>query len=95
LDEVPEMVYDAIDESEDYLIHLVSELKLKTLPSELDCHDAAALMMGKCDLSQRSYKTLKNVLSEKNVNIPTYDKLQSYCKALNVSFEIKFLLQNR
>eukprot|EP00111_Clytia_hemisphaerica_P013696 TCONS_00040283-protein len=92
LEEVPNIVDGAIGDSEDYLVQLVSELSLKTLPAELDCHDAAALMMGNCDLSQRSYKALKKALSLKNVTIPTYDKLREYCKTLNVG-EIKMLHQ--
>ena len=40
--------------------------------------------MGRCELSQRSYKALKSVLSANNVKIPTYDKLMDFINKLNV-----------
>ena len=77
--EYPEVTDDALDESDHYFLHVVKNLKLKLKPISLDCKETAGLMMGRCELSQRSYKVLKKILGNNRVIIPSYDKVRNYC----------------
>ena len=45
-------------------------LKVTTKSIKLTCHDAAQLLLGKCNLSQRSYKNLKKILKDQKVELP-------------------------
>ena len=60
----------SINSSEDYMLHVIEYLDLSKVPTELSCKETASLLMGRCELSQRSYKALKSVLCENNVKIP-------------------------
>ena len=78
------LIDSAINENEDYFLRVVKNLKLSKNPMSLGCKETAEIMMGKCDLSQRSYKSLKQILYHNNVKIPTYDQLRTYCKSIDV-----------
>jgi len=65
-----------------YLSHLTKDLKIKTCQNKLSCKEIAELMMGKCELSQRSYKNLKMILGQNNVKLPSYEEVREYCKKL-------------
>ena len=82
-EQYPDIIDEAIDEARE-LVWLIKKLKVSKNPVTITCKDTAAIMMGKCDLSQRSYKALKGILIQNNVNIPTYDKVRGFCKAINV-----------
>ena len=46
--------------------------------------ESAALILTRSDLSQRGYKSLRNILKTQNVQLPTYDSIQQFVKELNV-----------
>ena len=84
-EECPDVIDSALDEqSDDSFVRLVRKLKLVQHPISLSCKETAAIMMGKCDMSQRSYKVLKSILQNSSVIIPTYDKLRAFCKGIDV-----------
>ena len=84
-EECPGIIDDAIDEqSDDAFIRLIKKLKVSPHPVSLSCKETAGIMMGKCDMSQRSYKVLKGILQKNNVRIPAYDKLRAFCKSIDV-----------
>ena len=85
----PEILDDGIEESPSYMQHLVEKLKITTQPVFVSEHDAASLLMGKCNLSQRAYKNLRKVLQSRNVNLPRYETVVAYIKNINTGKVIK------
>ena len=83
-DKYPDVMDEGITESKSYTSHIANILKVQTVPVSLGEHDTAALLMGKCNLSQRSYKNLKKILKTKSVMLPRYDSIMSYIKDLDV-----------
>lgn len=75
---------DALENSESYTKHFINTMKLSTQPIELGNHETAEMLVGKCDLSQRGYKNLRQILLKNNVKIPSYDIVRKYIKNLNV-----------
>lgn len=73
-----------IEASENYTSYLIEKLKITTQPISLSVHDAASLLMGKCNLSQRGYKHLRKVLYVKNIQLPTYEKVVEYVKSIDI-----------
>ena len=84
MDESPNIIDGAIDDNENYFTHVVKQLKVSRKPMSLGCKDTAEIMMGRCELSQRSYKQLKKILFANNVKIPSYDALRNYCTSIDV-----------
>ena len=82
--ENPEVIDMALDNSSEYAKSLIKNLKVSRHPITLGLKEAASVMMGKCDLSQRAYKCLKKILKENKIEIPTYDNLRQYCKGIDV-----------
>ena len=83
---------DTIDEvletSDKYLKHFISRLKVSTQPKEISCSETAEILLGRCDLSERGFKSLRVILMKNNVILPPYDKVRHYCDDLIVG-EIK------
>lgn len=80
----PDLLDEALDESNEYLKHFISRLKVSTQPIELSHQDTAELLFGKTDLSQRGYKQLRSILLKNNVIIPSYDSIRDFCNKLDV-----------
>jgi len=80
-----EVIGDAIDQtSDDSFKKIITKLKVVKRPVTLNCKDTAKIMMGKHEMSQRSYKELRNSLKDNNVTLPSYEDLKLYCKNLDV-----------
>ena len=75
---------DGILESSTYVNHLVKHLEANPPSVVINSHDAAVLFMGKCNLSQRSYKNLKKILKQQHVELPRYEEVILYIKNLDV-----------
>lgn len=83
MEKYPGIVDDALEHTDNYLSHLVKNFKIRTCPNQLDCKETAELIMGKCELSQRSYKNLKLLFALKNIKIPSYEDVREYCNRLD------------
>ena len=86
--EFPEVLDDAVEESNSYLKRFIEKQKVKTRPINIDIKDSAELLIGKCDLSQRGYIRLRTLLTNNNVVLPTYNKVREFCTNVTVG-EIK------
>ena len=75
---VQNIIDDAIDSSPTYLQHIIEKLGISTQPITINEHNAASLLMGKCNMSQRSYKNLKKILKAQNAFLPRYEKVKIY-----------------
>ena len=64
--------------------HVIEKLGISTQPITINEHDAASLLMGKCNMSQRSYKNLKKILKAQNAFLPRYEKVKIYIQNLDV-----------
>lgn len=63
---------------------VIDGVDLNNLQKNVSLKDCAELLVGKCNLSQRSYKTLKKVLIQNNVNIVSYSDARDYANNLDV-----------
>ena len=52
-----------------YYKHFIRTFKVK-MAKEVSVEDASAILMGKCELSQRRYISLRSVLADSNVTLP-------------------------
>ena len=86
--EFPEVLDDAVEESNSYLKRFIEKQKVKTRSINIDIKDSAELLIGKCHLSQRGYNRLRTLLTNNNVVLPTYNKVSEFCTNLTVG-EIK------
>ena len=50
----------------------------------MDERAALELLLGRVDLSQRAYNSLRDILSKANVRLPTYKKVMDFEKTLDV-----------
>ena len=66
----PEIIDDGITESMKFTADLVKKLKISTQPVVISTSQAAELLLGKCNMSQRSYKNLKRIMKENDVKFP-------------------------
>lgn len=83
MDECLEVLDEALCES-NYAEHARKLLKVKSLPKNLSVPEAAYLLMGKRNMSQRAYKNVKKILKKSDIHIPKYPELKDYCKNLYV-----------
>nr|XP_047142024.1 uncharacterized protein LOC124816524 isoform X2 [Hydra vulgaris] len=51
---------------------------------EINCSQRAELLLGKCNLSQRGYKSLRTVMSKNLIDLPTYTNVREYCLTAEV-----------
>jgi len=70
-----DVIDDALEKSESYTKHFINTVKLSTQPIELGCRETAEMLVGKCDLSQRGFKNLRQILLKNNVKIPAYNSI--------------------
>lgn len=80
----PEIIEEGIIDSEEFTHDIIKKLKISTQPVKVDIEQAAEFLLGKCNMSQRSYKSLKKILQQENVILPKYEDTVNYCKELNV-----------
>ena len=78
-----DLVDEAIEES-NALKHFIAKLKVSTQPIDISLKDTAELIVGKSDLSQRGFNSLRAVLKTNNVFLPTYEKVRDYCNSLDI-----------
>ena len=78
----PEEIDEALEGSE-YYQHFMKTFKINCR-KEVDVKDAAGILAGKCELSQRRYKALREVLQNSNVLLPSYDIVSTYVKGIDV-----------
>ena len=75
---------NGISTSTGYINHLHNKLKSKPCPVIISEKDAAPMFIEKCNMSQRAYKNLKEILKGQNVNLPRYENLRDYIKNLDI-----------
>ena len=78
----PEEIDEALEGSE-YYQHFMKTFKINCR-KEVDVKDAAGILAGKCELSHRRYKALREVLQNSNVLLPSYDIVSTYVKGIDV-----------
>ena len=88
MSEFPDVVDEALESNLDYSSHVVKNLKVKRAPISVSSAEAASILMGKCNMSQRGYKNLKKILSNNNIMLPSYDVVRGFCSNIDVG-EIK------
>ena len=59
-------------------------MKVSKHPVEISCSEMAEMLLGRCDLSQGGYKSLRTILEKNNVKIPRYENVRSFCDKLIV-----------
>ena len=62
----------------------IERLKISPAPVELDCRKTAELLLGRCNLSQRGFKSLRKILRQNNVSIPSYENVRKFCNETDV-----------
>ena len=75
---------EAILDSDNYFRRVVGKLRLSHNYVELGERETAEILLGKCELSQRSYNVLRRILQTNNVDIPSYDKVRAYIADIDV-----------
>lgn len=66
-----EIVDDALlDDDILYTAELVKKLQVTTQPIEVGNSQAAEILHGQCNMSQRSYKNLRMILKENKIHLP-------------------------
>ena len=83
-DNYPAIVNDGISDSTTYLQNLSHHLSITNPPVFVDCKYAAELFINNCDLSQRGYKNLKQVLKNKNIQMPKYSEVREYMNNMDI-----------
>lgn len=82
-EEYQDLVDESILDVKSYTKHIVNELSAFA-EVEIDLSDAAELLMGKADLSQRGYKHLRGILKENKILLPDYQKVRHYVSDVDV-----------
>ena len=88
-----DVIDEVIDESTENVKHFIETLKVSKHPIEISSSVTAELLLGRCDLSQRGYKSLRTILEKNNVKIPRYENVRGYCNELVVG-EVKNMHSN-
>uniref|UniRef100_A0A7M6DRA3 Uncharacterized protein n=1 Tax=Clytia hemisphaerica TaxID=252671 RepID=A0A7M6DRA3_9CNID len=88
MEECPDVLDEALNES-NYAHQAKKLLKVKSLPKKLTIPEAAYLLMGKRNMTQRTYKNLKKVFNKSGVNLPNYPDLKGYCNNLDAGEILK------
>ena len=84
-DQHPEIIDDALLEDHmSYTAELIKKLKITTQPIEVSNSQAADILHGQCNMSQRSYKNLKKILKESNIHLPKYEAVIKFRDNLDV-----------
>ena len=79
-----ELIESAIDDHDDFKQKLGKKILKNPPKTKIKAVDAAELIMSRSDLSQRGYKNIKRILQAQNVDLPSYDKVQSFIKGLDL-----------
>ncbi len=79
----PDVLYSGVSQSQSILNRLHTLISSKPIPVRVSCKDSAELILAG-NLSQRSYKVLKNKLKNKNVLLARYDNVSIFLRELNV-----------
>lgn len=83
-DQYPHVIEESVDSTPSLERQFIQRLKISTRPIELDYSSTAELLIGKCSLSQRGYKSLRRILQQNNVQLPVYDKVRKFCTETDV-----------
>ena len=83
-EQYPHIIEESVDNVPSLERQLIERLKVSTTPIELDYSTTAELLIGKCSLSQRGYKSLRKILKQNNVELPLYDKVRRFCTETDV-----------
>ena len=75
---------EALSENDGFMKHFVSSCNFRSIPVNLEVHDAAEMIIGKCGLSQRGFANLRKILAKNNVKVPDYKAIREYCDGLDV-----------
>ncbi len=91
LDNDPELVEESIIKNESFAKRIKKLIKKNSPGIDIPLKDAGGLLLDRSDLSQRGYKNLKSILNKQNVQLPSYDSVQSFLKNLLIGqFNVGF-----
>ena len=79
----PDVLFSGITASQPMIDRLHRMLIHQPIPVRVSLKDGAEIVIA-ADLSQRSYKVLKNKLKDKNLLLPRYDDVSKYLRELDV-----------
>ena len=85
LDQFPSLIQESIEENNTFMSEIRKSMKsLTDSVRVLPIKDCSELLVGKCDLSQRSYNSLKKLLKSSNVKLKSYEEARNFANQLEV-----------
>ena len=73
------MLEECITDHKDFAKNLSKVIvKKDCISKDLDSLHCAEMLLGKCNLSQRAYNTLKKILDGNNIKMVTYEKARNF-----------------
>lgn len=82
--EYPDVIEESVENVPSLEQSFIRRLKFKSKQVQFSCVDTAELLLGRCGLSQRGYKSLRKILLDNNVKIPSYSDVSKYCNEADV-----------
>lgn len=84
----PEVIEESINNIPSNNRQFLNRLKV-TAPIKLNCPETAEMLIGKCSLSQRGYKSLRAILSKNEIKILKYEAVRKFCLSTDVGSIVK------